>query len=435
MGITENYQYNFLLNNTVYKKIELTKTIAKNSYNYLKNESLQDRITLTKNNVNKIVKILDTLKRLKFKNYKAFLLDYIIHQYNGDIAIVSLNKKVIMSKNLAKIGTNYNLPCNPFKNYGECSVIINNKFHYVKYSPNYRFFIECDFKINSSYKPKITSKIIQLLKTIPDIIIFYNRKQLTGTMSPDSFYIFDEIKTLNIFFGYGVKYNTIEKMSNTINEEVLAHLKPLILNFIFLGIGGIILFYAVLFTLFKKQFRIIEIAIRDYEKKALMDKLTNTLNRNGFEKAMQKCNYKYFILLDLDNFKYINDNFGHEAGDAVLKEFAWLLKKYFKNDIIGRWGGDEFLICTNKEKEQITEIFDLINKELTEIQKQIDSKMEKRLSISAGICDRADLDMQKRFTNADLALYKVKKTQKGRVLFYNDINYIKMEKEDLQGKY
>ena len=137
------------------------------------------------------------------------------------------------------------------------------------------------------------------------------------------------------------------------------------------------------------------------------------------------------MVVDLDNFKYINDTFWHEQGDDVLKEFSWLLKKYFKNDVIGRWGGDEFLICTNKEKEQIKSIIDTINEHLKEIQKQFDKQLIKKLSASAGGCDNVKLDIQKRFNNADLALYKVKKLGKKGCLFYDEINYIKIEKEDL----
>jgi diguanylate cyclase (GGDEF)-like protein len=434
MGITENYQYNFLLSQIIYKKINLTKTIVKKSYNYLQSEYLKDRVSFTKNNVNRIIMILNTLKRLKFKKYKSFLLDYIMHQYRGDIEIINLNKKIIVAKNLSKIGKTYSLPCDPFKDYGICSIIKNGKFHYIRYSPNYRFFIESDFKINKPDKKQVTDKILQLMKTFPGIIIYYNHKKITGSIRTNSFYVFDKIKYLNIFFGYGIKYSTVKKMSNTINREVLKYLKPLLFKFITLSVIVIIIFYLIFFTIFKKQFKIIDLAIRDYEKRALIDKLTGLYNREGFEEEIKNRNCKYFILLDLDNFKYINDSLGHQAGDRILREFAWLLKKYFKNDILGRWGGDEFLICTDKEKDRIIETFEILNNEIYNIQKKIDKNLKKRLSVSAGICSRTDLNPQKRFINADLALYKIKKKNKGNILFYEDIDYIKMEKTDLDAK-
>jgi diguanylate cyclase (GGDEF)-like protein len=186
-----------------------------------------------------------------------------------------------------------------------------------------------------------------------------------------------------------------------------------------------------LFIIYKKKISLVHEIFTDYQEKATIDKLTDVYNRIGFENKIQNTNCNYLLIVDLDNFKYINDSFGHEIGDIVLKEFAWLLKKYFKNDIIGRWGGDEFLICTNKEKEQIISIIDTINEHLKDVQKQFDKKLIKKLSVSVGSCGNAKLDIQKRFNNADLALYKVKKTKKGNILFYKDIDYIKIEKEDI----
>ncbi|HCV02783.1 MULTISPECIES: sensor domain-containing diguanylate cyclase [Pseudoalteromonas] len=86
---------------------------------------------------------------------------------------------------------------------------------------------------------------------------------------------------------------------------------------------------------------------------ATMDELTLLPNRRGFTSTAehyldlcirQQLNAK-LVFIDLDNFKYINDNFGHSAGDRVLKEFASLLKEYCrKADLYARLSGDEFVI-------------------------------------------------------------------------------------------
>lgn len=86
---------------------------------------------------------------------------------------------------------------------------------------------------------------------------------------------------------------------------------------------------------------------------ATMDELTFLPNRRGFTSTAehyldlcirQQLNAK-LVFIDLDNFKYINDNFGHSAGDRVLKEFASLLKEYCrKADLYARLSGDEFVI-------------------------------------------------------------------------------------------
>ncbi|WP_243120252.1 diguanylate cyclase [Caloramator sp. E03] len=83
------------------------------------------------------------------------------------------------------------------------------------------------------------------------------------------------------------------------------------------------------------------------------DFLTNTYNRRYFNKRLEEeieraniTNRKFsLIMLDIDHFKKINDEFGHHAGDLVLKSIAQLIKNRIrKTDILARWGGEEFII-------------------------------------------------------------------------------------------
>ncbi len=95
---------------------------------------------------------------------------------------------------------------------------------------------------------------------------------------------------------------------------------------------------------------------REYDKsvfKANRDPLTGLFNRRYvldniqklFSKANRKRNKLAVILLDVNDFKQINDNFGHETGDQVLKFISNLLiDSFVSEDIVARWGGDEFLI-------------------------------------------------------------------------------------------
>ena len=60
---------------------------------------------------------------------------------------------------------------------------------------------------------------------------------------------------------------------------------------------------------------------------------------------MGKCNKGCFMLIDIDDFKHVNDTYGHETGDKVLTEVATALTNVFrKEDVIGRYGGDEFVV-------------------------------------------------------------------------------------------
>jgi diguanylate cyclase (GGDEF)-like protein len=76
-------------------------------------------------------------------------------------------------------------------------------------------------------------------------------------------------------------------------------------------------------------------------RKALHEELTKQINRIKRKKGETLC----LGILDLDNFKLINDTFGHIEGDKVLREVARIIKSHLRNyDIFGRWGGDEFII-------------------------------------------------------------------------------------------
>ena len=142
--------------------------------------------------------------------------------------------------------------------------------------------------------------------------------------------------------------------------------------------------------------------------------------------------------IDLDNFKYINDTFGHNAGDLIIKCFAQSLKKiYRKVDFVSRFGGDEFVILMpstncleakraaerlykelNAQNHYISQLSDLLKTE-------IDIPENKRLCFSMGICSNYDIedptDLELTMKNADHALYYSKKHGKNQIVIWSDI--------------
>lgn len=120
------------------------------------------------------------------------------------------------------------------------------------------------------------------------------------------------------------------------------------------------------------------------------DSLTGLYNRRFIDELlpalltkMDRKNEKLSIaILDCDNFKVINDQYGHRKGDLVLQELsALLLTSIRKGDIAARWGGDEFLIiapCTGDE--EIKQILKRFNNELLELSR----KMQITISLSSG---------------------------------------------------
>ena len=95
------------------------------------------------------------------------------------------------------------------------------------------------------------------------------------------------------------------------------------------------------------------VSLRSYRQMALTDALTGLPNRRALEEALERecaraarqASYVSVIMLDLDGFKQINDNFGHVVGDEILRRYAHLLHGLTRrSDFLGRYGGDEMLM-------------------------------------------------------------------------------------------
>ena len=198
------------------------------------------------------------------------------------------------------------------------------------------------------------------------------------------------------------------------------------MKYIYVFIILFIVFYFIFYLIYKKELDLIDNYIQSIKNESFKDKLTQVYNRKIL-KDLNINNFKSLVITDLDNFKYINDMFGHEKGDEILKKFAEMLKNHF--EIVIRWGGDEFVILTNKKTFEIKKIISEINKNIFLIQSSFDKEMKKILSVSAGICNEKNLPYEEKFRNADLALYKVKKSKKGNALEFNEINYIRLEQK------
>lgn len=165
--------------------------------------------------------------------------------------------------------------------------------------------------------------------------------------------------------------------------------------------------------------RIIDIKNKELEHLATTDKLTNISNRNKIDeiliaeanRANRFSSTFGIIIVDIDHFKLVNDTYGHQTGDLILKEFANILKANLrKTDTLGRWGGEEFMIiCTECNNEGILSLSQVLKEKIASNKFNIKEKTTASFGVSIY---QKDEDINKLIKRADDALYIAK--EKGR---------------------
>lgn len=158
---------------------------------------------------------------------------------------------------------------------------------------------------------------------------------------------------------------------------------------------------------------------------ATQDSLTKLLNRGTMEKKVnaalvhaesrQECAY---IALDVDNFKRINDNYGHGAGDMLILELADILKKHFgKDSYIGRMGGDEFAVFlrNSSNHDDIVERANCVLDELKDLKYGLALQESPTVSMGISFQLKSETDFQNLYRSADVALYQIKNRNKNGI--------------------
>ena len=150
------------------------------------------------------------------------------------------------------------------------------------------------------------------------------------------------------------------------------------------------------------------------------DLLSNLLNRAALEKKVKnKIDKKMFgiqslIIIDLDNFKCINDNMGHQKGDEVISFIGTKLKEIFhKEGIVGRLGGDEFAVYLENITKSDLEVY--LKRMIDELEITIE-KIKIKSTIGVAYDKNGGCNFKELYKLADFALYALKKTSKGSYL-------------------
>ncbi|WP_024955652.1 EAL domain-containing protein [Sulfurospirillum arcachonense] len=165
------------------------------------------------------------------------------------------------------------------------------------------------------------------------------------------------------------------------------------------------------------------------KKTAYVDKLTNVFNRNYLQELQEFINLHDYVLatLDIDHFKKVNDTYGHNIGDLVLKEIAKLILKTSrkKHDIVIRYGGEEFVILLKTKRNDKLSALNVIEKIFTTIQenKFYISPLEYiyvTVSIGVNLVPYKSRTFSEAFRLADIALYNVKDKGRNAIEIYEE---------------
>ncbi|MGC8813451.1 GGDEF domain-containing protein [Dictyoglomus sp.] len=163
---------------------------------------------------------------------------------------------------------------------------------------------------------------------------------------------------------------------------------------------------------------------RKLEELSIKDDLTGLYNRRKMDQELEKCLYIWerynrpfsIIIIDIDDFKKINDTYGHLIGDMVLEKISKIIRENIrKSDIASRWGGEEFLILLPETNLQnATLVAEAFRRKIEEANFGIDEK----ITVSVGVANIENNEsIDSLIQRADKNLYKAKEYGKNKVVF------------------
>jgi diguanylate cyclase (GGDEF)-like protein len=178
-----------------------------------------------------------------------------------------------------------------------------------------------------------------------------------------------------------------------------------------------------------KRVHELEMELEEAKQESKEDFLTKLYNKRALDEFMQVKEGEYerygrdfsVVMFDLDHFKAVNDNYGHDAGDAILSAFASILKKEARSvDVVGRFGGEEFMaLLSNTDIDGGVSFAQKVRKHVQKAKFMYKGKRIE-LTVSAGVAQRKQHSSLKAAINsADESLYEAKNNGRNRVEYKN----------------
>ena len=163
------------------------------------------------------------------------------------------------------------------------------------------------------------------------------------------------------------------------------------------------------------------IYFNNQKKEANYDELTGVYNRRAFNKRANKIYYSnksmFLMLMDADDFKIINDKYGHLEGDKALIQIAHILNRAInnnhKNYSLARYGGDEFVIVGNiRNKDEVAQLINQIEEEEKKYNKETNNKYNIKISIGYALQNDNHTSVEDLIKEADALMYAEKRKRK-----------------------
>ena len=161
-----------------------------------------------------------------------------------------------------------------------------------------------------------------------------------------------------------------------------------------------------------------------YERQANTDELTSLYNRRYFNNFLKLAiltlgdtGKLHIAMFDIDDFKYVNDKYGHPFGDTILKQFATILQGTEKEGVTScRYGGEEFLLLIPKKNRQ--EALELVEEVIKKTRESIKLKDDRFVTVSAGFMTcTEDMTYDVLLQEVDKKLYTAKCSGKNKVIY------------------
>jgi diguanylate cyclase (GGDEF)-like protein len=295
-------------------------------------------------------------------------------------------------------------------------------------------------KLSSSQDIALYTKANQLLKRFNDSILTLDldyikredylledtrpkNEEYAATFNLHSDYLINNLPQ----FMLTTKYLLSNDLSEAI-EDVRKSYEKIAIN----DLESLDIFASILFSVFLLSILLILVLVIKYfaenqklleTKKSLeysiaYDLLTNLLNRKSFTENLKAIRFPHVLLINIDNFKHVNDLYGDATGNKVIKSLATFLLEYFKNiehENIYRVGGDEFAVLFEEIREdEALRLADDLQRKITEHTFSFQN-LEINLSVSI-----ASNNIRPILENADLALKRVKKDVTKNIIAYKE---------------